>query len=147
MSYGLAPYGSALYGGPMVASPPAQTDTTLQVELSLAGALASPVWVDITSDVRWFDTTRGRNRELERVQPGRATIVLSNLSRQYDSANPSSPYAGHLKPMRRIRIRETFNGVTYPLFDGYVDRWVLDYPGVGKDAIATVVATDAFKIF
>lgn len=57
-----------------------------------------------------------------------------------------TPHAGNIKPMRRIRIRETFNGVTYPTFDGFVDKWILDYSQYGKDATATVTATDLFKI-
>lgn len=151
MSYGLAEYAGAAFAGPPIASAgdlPVDDQTHLAVEVSWsAGALETPVWVDITADVRWWDTLRGRNRELERMQPGRTTIVLGNRERQYDSSNPDGPYFGNLKPMRRLRIRETFIGVTYPVFDGFIDRILLDYPAKGKDATATIVATDAFKIW
>lgn len=145
--YGGRFYGGATYGGGDVADIQADTDASLAVEVSFTtGALEEPVWVDITPDVRLWDTFRGRNRELERFQPGRATVVLSNRERQYDSVNEDGPWFGYLKPMRRMRIRETFSGVTFSHFDGYVDRWQLDYPGTGKDATATLVATDGFKI-
>lgn len=150
MSYGGIPYAGGPYAGAgMVAADiPVDTVTRLAVEVSFTtGALEPPAWVDIAHDVRGWDTQRGRRRELERFQPGRATVVLSNLSRQYDSVNAAGPWYGNLKPMRRMRIRETFNGVTWPIFDGYVDKWHLDYPGTGKDATATVIATDGFKIF
>ena len=149
MAYGRYPYGGVAYAASDVDDiPAADTEVALAVEWSpTTGALDTPVWVDITGDVRRWDTTRGRTRELERFQPGRATIVLSNRERQYDSVNTAGPNYPNVKPMRRIRIRETFNGVTYPTFDGLIDRWHLDYPGVGKDAIATVTATDAFKVF
>ena len=147
MSYGRYPYGGVTYGGGDVAEIPDDTETTLAVEVSFTtGALETPVWVDITGDVRSWDTSRGRARELERFQPGRATVVLSNLARQYDALYDAGPWFGNLKPMRRIRIRETFSGVTYPIFDGFIDRWQLDYPNTGKDATATIVATDGFKI-
>ena len=149
MSYGLAEYAGALYGGSLHGDEPSSTDTrtALSVEVAFTtGALETPVWVDITEDVRFWDVQRGRSRELERFQPGRATIVLANLSRQYDSVYADGPHFGDIRPMRRIRIRETFNGVTYPVFDGFVDRWELDYPAVGKDATATLTATDAFKV-
>lgn len=148
MSYGLAEYAGALYGGPRVQAPPsADTQTALSVEVAFTtGALETPVWEDITADVRSWDVQRGRSRELERFQPGRATIVLGNLSRQYDAVYADGPHFGDLRPMRRVRIRETFNGVTYPVFDGFVDRWQLDYPSVGKDATATLTATDLFKV-
>ena len=149
MAYGRYPYGGVAYAASDVDDiPAADTEVALAVEWSpTTGALDAPVWVDIAGDVRRWDTTRGRTRELERFQPGRATIVLSNRERQYDSVNTAGPNYGNVKPMRRIRIRETFNGVTYPTFDGLIDRWHLDYPGVGKDATATVTATDAFKVF
>jgi hypothetical protein len=147
MTYGRYPYGGVAYAGADAAEIPADTDTHLAVEVAFTtGALAEPVWVDITTDVRSWDTSRGRTRELERFQPGWATVVLSNLSRQYDSVNAAGPWSGNLRPGRRIRIRETFSGVTYPVFDGYIDRWQLDYPGTGKDATATITATDGFKI-
>ncbi len=148
MTYGRYPYGGVGYAGSSVAANPAtDTTTTLAVEWSpTTGALAEPVWVDITTDVRSWNSSRGRNRELERFQPGRATIVLSNLNRQYDSVYVAGPNYGNIRPMRRIRIRETFNGVTYPVFDGFVDKWKLDYPNTGRDATATVTATDAFKV-
>lgn len=148
MSYGRYPYGDGGFGGNDIADiPAADIKPALAVEVAFTtDALETPVWVDITTDVRSWDVKRGRNRELERFQPGRATVVLGNLSRQYDSQHATGPWFGNLKPMRRVRIRETFNGVTYPTFDGFVDRWLLDYPKTGKDATATVVATDGFKI-
>lgn len=148
MSYGRYPYGGVAYAGSDVAQiPTTNTKTVLAVEWSpTTGALDTPAWVDITGDVRSWNTSRGRTRELERFQPGRATIVLSNRERQYDSVNAAGPNYGNVKAMKRIRIRETFNGVTYPVFDGFVDKWKLDYPNVNKDATATVTATDAFKV-
>lgn len=147
--YGGIPYAGGPYAGTRTldADVPSQTAPTLAVEVAFTtAALAEPAWVDIAADVRSWDVARGRGRELERFQPGRATVVLSNLSRHYDAVNAAGPWYGTLKPMRRMRIRETFNGVTYPIFDGYVDKWVLDYPGSGHDATATIVATDGFKI-
>lgn len=148
MGYGMYPYGGVAYAGSDVAQiPTTNTKTVLAVEWSpTTSALDTPVWVDITGDVRSWTTSRGRNRELERFQPGRATVVLANRERQYDSVYAAGPNYGNVQPMKRIRIRETFNGVTYPVFDGFVDKWKLDYPNLNKDATATVTATDAFKV-
>lgn len=147
MSYGGFPYGGVAYAG---STSNAGTDAkpALAVEVAFTtDPLAEPLWEDITSDVRSWETMRGRNRELERFQPGRATIVLANREAQYDSLNASGPHYGNLRPMKRIRIRETFNGVTYPVFDGFVDKWQLDYPGLNKDSIAVLTATDGFKVW
>lgn len=146
MSYGGFPYGDVGYAGAEVAQIPSQTQTTVAIEMSLTTSpFAEPVWVDYSTDVRSWSTSRGRRRELERFQPGRATIVFSNLTRAYDSQYAAGPNYGNLTPMKRVRIRETFDGVTYPIFDGYVDKWQLDYPGTGTDAIAILTATDGFK--
>lgn len=148
MTYGAVEYAGGAYGSSRAEAGAAETVPNLAVEISFTtDALATPVWVDVTTDVRSWNVRRGRTRELERVQPGRATIVFGNLERQYDSQNADGPWYGNLRPMRRIRVRETFDGVTHPTFDGFIDGWVLDYPLTGKDATATVTATDAFKIF
>lgn len=147
MSYGRYPYGGVSYAGSDPEQIEAHATPILAVEVSFTtDALAEPVWVDISRDVRSWSTTRGRNRELERHQPGRATVVLDNRDRDYDSEHTAGPWFGNLRPMRRMRIRETFRETTYPVFDGYVDSWTLDYPATGKDATATLQATDGFKV-
>lgn len=151
MTYGGGVYAATAYAGAgmLAADIPVEVEPrNFAVEVSFTtDALATPAWKDISADVRSWDVSRGRTRELERFQPGRCTVVLDNSSRDYDSQHATGPHFGDLRPMRRIRIRETFNGVTYPRFDGFVDRWNLDYPEGGQDAIATVEATDAWKIF
>lgn len=148
MSYGGFEYAGGPYAGGRGAAAASEIAPNLAVEISFTtDAFATPVWVDVTTDVRSWNVRRGRNRELERFQPGRATVVFGNLDRQYDSHNENGPWYGNLRPMRRMRIRETFDGVTHPTFDGFIDGWTLDYPLTGKDATATVVATDAFKVF
>lgn len=148
MSYGGRAYAGGVYAGEAPSIITTDTETALAVEVAFTtDPLATPTWVDVTADVRGWEIFRGRNRELERFQPGRATVILANREAQYDSLNTGGAYYGNLKPMKRIRIRETFNGVTYPVFDGFVDKWQLDYPGVGKDAICVVTATDQMKIW
>ncbi len=148
--YGGLPYAGAPFAGALTSEADIPDDgniyTAVEVAFTTTPLDPSPAFVDIGGDCRWWDTVRGRSGELERFQPGRATMVLSNRDRQYDSHNVDGPWYGYLKPNRRVRIRETVNGVTYTQYDGYVDRWQLDYPDVGKDATATVTATDLFKI-
>lgn len=148
--YGGLPYAGGPYAGALVSEADIPTDgniyTAVEVAFTTTPLDPSPAFVDIGGDCRWWDTVRGRSGELERFQPGRATVVLDNRDRQYDSHNDAGPWYGHLKPNKRIRIRETVNGVTYDQYDGYVDSWKLDYPDVGHDATATVTATDLFKI-
>lgn len=144
--YGGVPYAGVGYAASDAAEITSHAEPILEVAVSFAtNAYDPPVWVDLAADVRSWNTSRGRRRELERFQPGRATVVLDNRDADYDSQNASGPWFGNLRPMRRMRIRETFREATHGIFDGYVDSWDLEYPDFNTDATATLTATDGFK--
>lgn len=115
------------------------------VELSSAPPGAAPVWLDLSSRFRTAGISRGRARELDRYQAGRATLVFSNADRALDPSYAAGPFHAALKPMRRIRLLAVWAAVTYPLFDGYVDSITQEY-APPHEATATIAATDAFKI-
>jgi hypothetical protein len=119
---------------------------TLSVELDLGDPLSTPTWVaDITSYVRSWSTQRGTQRELQRVEAGTASITLDNRSGRFTPQNTSSPYYPNLLPMRRIRIRATWNSVTYPIFQGFVEAWPATFPS-GVDQVVEVSLVDGFKV-
>jgi len=119
---------------------------TLIVELDLLDPGTTPTWAaDITAYVRGWSTQRGSQRELQRVEAGTATIVLDNRSGRFTPQSTTSPYYPNLLPMRRIRIRATWNSVTYPIFQGFVEAWPTTFPG-GVDQTVTVSLVDGFKV-
>ena len=81
----------------------------------------SPVWEEITSRVRGVKTTRGRQQELDVMQPGDATVVVDNGSRTFDPNNAAGDYYGDLLPGKRVRVRATYGA------EG------LDLPGAAGD--------------
>lgn len=120
---------------------------TLLVEMDLGDPFATPTWsADITSYVRAWSSRRGTSRELQRVEAGAASITLDNLSGRFTPMSTTSVYYPNLLPMRRIRIRATWNAVTYPIFQGYVESWPASFPEVGSDQIVTVSLVDGFKV-
>ena len=118
----------------------------LTVEVAFTSTpFATPTWTDVTAFVVGGDVTRGRTSELDKIRAGQATVVLTNDDRRFDPTHTTGPYWPNVLPMRRLRIRATFDAVVYDVFHGFIDRWEQTYqhPGV---AHATVTATDAFKV-
>lgn len=125
---------------------------TITCEISFASdpLTASPTWVDVSSYLRAWDIKRGRSSERSRVDAGTAVVVLSNRDRRFDPTYASSPYYPNVVPMRQIRLRATYNAVTYDLFRGFIESWPLRYSGGAKnagDAVVELSCVDAFKLF
>lgn len=110
-------------------------------------AIGSTTWTDVTADVREVTTHRGRQRALDQFAAGTCQVTLNNRVRRYDPqySGAGAPYNGNILPMRRIRVRATYNAVTYDLFSGFIDGWeqIYDPP---RESVAVVSATDAFKV-
>jgi len=106
---------------------------------------ATPTWTDISAYLMSFTINRGRQRELDRYAAGRASILLDNTDRRFDPNYSSSPYYPNVVPMRRVRIRATYNAVTYDVFNGYADGWRQTYAPPGQ-AFCELSVTDAFKV-
>lgn len=76
-------------------------------------------------------TRRGRDqaRALSPITLGEAQLLLDNRSGDYDPENSSSPLSGAVLAGRPMRVQVTLAGVTYTVFQGYLDDWTnsLDY--------------------
>lgn len=124
--------------------------------IAVAGAKIGPVagtWTDVTPWARHGITTRRGSSRITspviRYEAGQATVTLDNTDRRFDPTNLTGPYAtgtrSKVTPMRPLRIRATWNSVTYDLFRGFVDEWDVDHVAdVYSEAVVT--ATDAFKV-
>lgn len=80
---------------------------------------------DETGRLKSLTIRRGRESGLEsdgytRVSPGNFNLVLDNYDQRYNPYNASGPLYGYIKPHRVIRIKATYNGVTYPVLAGWV---------------------------
>jgi len=111
------------------------------------------IWSDITDSVRSWSITRGSHRGDDptlRYDTGIATIILNDENRDFDPDNLSGPYVAagvtQIEPMRRVRIRAVWAGVTYPIFYGYADDFQADYQG-NSWTYTTLTASDALKVF
>lgn len=104
------------------------------------------VWTDVSDYVRALSTSRERNRDTDTFPVGSATVVLSNKDARFTPANTSGPYTSggvtKVVPKVPIRIRATWNSVTYGVFYGRINSWRDDYPAQGKDCVTTITCTD-----
>lgn len=115
----------------------------LEVAFSSDPDSTSPNYVDISSRLLSFSTSRGRQYELDEIQPGTCTVRLNNGDRALDPAYTYSPFYPYVVPMRKLRLSATWSGTTYYLFTGFIESWpiVWDTPTWGS---VTVTAIDAF---
>lgn len=146
MTYGVYTIGTEDYGSTPVwaGSSGAMPITAVEVAFT-TGPGATPAWIDIGERLKQFTVHRGRPDDQSAFSPGQATITLNNEDRAFDPQYASSPYYPNVVPMRRIRIRATWAGVVYDVFNGYVTNWRQTYDPPA-DAECTVEASDAFKV-
>jgi hypothetical protein len=89
---------------------------------------ASYTWTNIHTNqtlerVRALTYNRGRLNELNRHETGTGTATLKDPKSDLDPDNTASPYYPNVRPMVPIRARATIAGVTYNLFQHFVERW------------------------
>jgi len=113
--------------------------TTVEIAFATTPNDPSPAWVDVT---QWWrvsppiSITRGRQDERSEVQPSKCSLTLDNSDGRFTPGNVSSPYYPNVKKGRRIRVSETWAGVTYRRLTGFVDEWPVEW----ADASLTVAA-------
>lgn len=154
-AYGAETYPGGGYAGPTPPPPPPPPPPpvvtarfpTVTVELSTTGPLAAPSWQDLGNVVRSITISRGRSDESSEFDAGTCEIILRNDDRAFDPMHAASPWAGYLTTNRRVRVRATWAGTTYPLFDGYADLWEQISGGAANTyGECRLVLTDLFKI-
>lgn len=112
---------------------------------------STPVWQDITADVRSVQISRGKQRQLDRFETGTCTIVLDNRDRKYDPLYDGSPFwngsRSNITPMRMFRVRGQYDDATYYRFVGFATAYQQEYDISDREAVCVVQLEDAFKIF
>lgn len=107
-------------------------------------------WSDITQWVRSFSTQRRFSRDIAAWDPGGATILLDNRDGRFSPDNLSGAYVSGgvtgIRPWRPVRIRATYSGTTYYLYQGYTQSFAETRrpgPGTGTgDATVTLTCLD-----
>jgi hypothetical protein len=103
------------------------------------GPSDSPVWTDVTNYLEGFSWSSGRQTQRDRFEAGTGWVLLDNLDRRFEPGYASGAYYPNVVPLKRVRVRATWNAVTYGLFHGYVENWGLEYPDLNARALVRLV--------
>ena len=103
--------------------------------------------VDVSDQINYIQTTRGRNPLVDQFQTGTLTLRIIDQNGDFNPSNPSSPYYTYLTPMKKVQITAAYNGIVYPIFAGFITSYQNTQPKDATDvAYTTIQAVDAFRL-
>lgn len=64
----------------------------------------NPIWTDVSADMLRFSIRRGRQFELDRIEPGQAFVTLRNLDGDYWPDKTDGPHHPNVTPGKRLEL-------------------------------------------
>jgi hypothetical protein len=108
---------------------------------------STAVIVDVSDQINYIQTSRGRNALVDQFQTGQLTLRIVDQNGDFNPTNPSGPYYELLTPMKKVQISATYNGTTYSIFSGFITSYVNTQPKDATEvAYTTIQAVDAFRL-
>lgn len=99
----------------------------------------------ITSEVLSIAWHRGAPDWAGGSETGGATIRVRNYDQKYNPDNAAGPLYGNLLPGRPVHIMATYNGTTYGIFGGYIERIIPLADGGVREA--ELICVDVFQLW
>jgi outer membrane lipoprotein SlyB len=108
---------------------------------------SAAVIVDVSNQINYIQTSRGRNALADQFQTGQLTLRIVDQNGDFNPSNPSGPYYELLTPMKKVQISATYGATTYSLFSGFITSYVNTQPKDATEvAYTTIQAVDAFRL-
>lgn len=109
-----------------------------------------PDWTDMDDELRIseYSIDRGRSFELDRVDTGRATVLVNDTEGILDPTNASGPHAGKIMPLIQARLA-IWNPVLedwYTRFRGFVESYVYEFDPSQRVNRVTISLVDIFEV-
>jgi len=126
-------------------------DLTVEIAFDSNPLDSTQTFTDVSPYLRRFNITRGRATNLSNFNPANVNIVLDNSDNRF-SPNQSTYYYDavnnrtKIQPLKRIRIKATYDAVEYTIFHGFVESFPVNYPAQGSDSETKLKCVDAFKL-
>jgi len=108
---------------------------------------STAVIVDVSDQINYIQTNRGRNALADQFQTGTLTLRIVDQNGDFNPTNPSGPYYTLLTPMKKVQITATYGANTYSIFSGFITSYVNTQPKDATEvAYTTIQAVDAFRL-
>ena len=108
---------------------------------------STAVIVDVSNQVDFIQTARGRSALADQFQTGTLTLRIVDQNGDFNPTNPTGPYVGLLTPMKKVQITATYGANTYSIFSGFITSYVNTQPkDATEGAYTTIQAVDAFRL-
>jgi hypothetical protein len=108
---------------------------------------SAAIIVDVSDQINFIQTTRGRNPLFDEFSTGQLTLRIVDQNGDFNPTNPLSPYSPDLTPMKKVQITATYGATTYPIFSGFITSYVNTQPKDATEvAYTTIQAVDAFRL-
>lgn len=127
---------------------------TVQCAFGSNPGAASYSWTTIhnggdvsTGKVRSVNYDRGAQSEFDNPQTGTGAAVLKDSLSAFDPDNTASPYYPNVVPLTPIRATALIGGVTYNLFQHFVERWPRTKRVTSNYTERQISTVDAFDLF
>ena len=116
------------------------------LDTNILGDSASVI-VDVSNQINYIQTSRGRNALADQFQTGQLTLRIVDQNGDFNPSNPSGPYYELLTPMKKVQISATYGATTYSIFSGFITSYVNTQPKDATEvAYTTIQAVDAFRL-
>ena len=108
---------------------------------------SAAIIVDVSDQINFIQTTRGRNPLFDQFQTGQLTLRIIDQNGDFNPTNPTGTYFTFLTPMKKVQITATYGATTYPIFSGFITSYVNTQPKDATEvAYTTIQAVDAFRL-
>lgn len=109
-------------------------------QLDITAFSPDVIWT-ASADVLAVQTNRGKDKREDDTGVSSCTILLDNVDGTYDPNNTAGPlYSGsQIQPMRLVRVRAVWNGVTYGIFYGHIVDFEYD---MGEEPTCSLLCAD-----
>lgn len=105
------------------------------------------VIVDVSNQVNYIKTFRGRSSLADQFQTGTLIMRIVDQNGDFNPSNETGPYYSLLTPMKKVQITATYNNISYYLFSGFITSYVNTQPKDATEvAYTTITAVDALRL-